>query len=92
MKRPRAVYLTNAECIYAFKNNDIQVPLKVFEEIDKHKKRQDAVGAQARKIIRIWDDLRTAGSLDGGVRIRKGLGIIKSISASGITEEDLPAT
>ena len=86
-----SVYLTNAECIYAFKNNDIHVPLKVFEEIDKHKKRQDAVGAQARKIIRIWDDLRTAGSLDKGVRIRKGLGIIKSISASGIQPEDLPA-
>ena len=85
-----SVYLTNAECIYAFKNNDIHVPLKVFEEIDKHKKRQDAVGAQARKIIRIWDELRAAGSLDKGVRIRKGLGIIKSISAAGITPEDLP--
>ena len=85
-----SVYLTNADCIYAFKNNDIQVPLKVFEEIDKHKKRQDAVGAQARKIIRIWDDLRTGGSLDKGVRIRKGLGLIKSISAAGITPEDLP--
>ena len=85
-----SVYLTNAECIYAFKNNDIHVPLKVFEEIDKHKKRQDAVGAQARKIIRIWDELRTTGSLEKGVRIRKGLGIIKSISASGIQPEDLP--
>jgi PhoH-like ATPase len=85
-----SVYLTNAECIYAFKNHDIHVPLKVFEEIDKHKKRQDAVGAQARKIIRIWDDLRTTGSLDKGVRIRKGLGIVKSISASGILPEDLP--
>ena len=85
-----SVYLTNAECIYAFKNNDIHVPLKVFEEIDKHKKRQDAVGAQARKIIRIWDDLRTGGSLDKGVRIRKGLGIVKSISAAGIAPEDLP--
>jgi PhoH-like ATPase len=85
-----SVYLTNAECIYAFENNDIHVPLKVFEEIDKHKKRQDAVGAQARKIIRIWDDLRAAGSLDKGVCIRKGLGIIKSISASGIKPEDLP--
>ena len=85
-----SVYLTNAECIYAFKNNDIHVPLKVFEEIDKHKKRQDAVGAQARKIIRIWDELRATGSLDKGVRIRKGLGIIKSISAAGITPEDLP--
>ena len=85
-----SVYLTNADCIYAFKNNDIQVPLKVFEEIDKHKKRQDAVGFQARKIIRIWDDLRTGGSLDKGVRIRKGLGIVKSISAAGIAPEDLP--
>ncbi len=85
-----SVYLTNAECIYAFENNDIHVPLKVFEEIDKHKKRQDAVGAQARKIIRIWDELRQGGSLDKGVRIRKGLGIVKSISASGLTPEDLP--
>ena len=85
-----SVYLTNAECIYAFENNDIHVPLKVFEEIDKHKKRQDAVGAQARKIIRIWDELRQGGSLDKGVRIRKGLGVVKSISASGLTPEDLP--
>ncbi len=85
-----SVYLTNAECIYAFENNDIHVPLKVFEEIDKHKKRQDAVVAQARKIIRIWDELRTGGSLDKGVRIRKGLGIVKSISASGIRREHLP--
>ena len=85
-----SVYLTNAECIYAFKNHDIHVPLKVFEEIDKHKKRQDAVGFQARKIIRIWDDLRAVGSLDKGVRIRKGLGMVKSISSAGITDEDLP--
>jgi PhoH-like ATPase len=85
-----SVYLTNADCIYAFKNHDIHVPLKVFEEIDKHKKRQDAVGAQARKIIRIWDELRSTGSLDKGVRIRKGLGVIKSISAAGIMPQDLP--
>ena len=38
-----SVYLTNADCIYAFENNDIHVPLKVFEEIDKHKKRQKFV-------------------------------------------------
>jgi len=85
-----SVYLTNADCIYTFKNNDIHVPLKVFEEIDKHKKRQDTVGAQARKIIRIWDELRSIGSLEKGIRIRKGLGIIKAISASGITQKDLP--
>ncbi len=58
-----SVYLTNADAVYAFKNHDVYVPLKVFEEIDKHKKRQDLVGAQARKIIRIWDELRTRGCL-----------------------------
>ena len=85
-----SVYLTNADCIYAFKNHDICVPLKVFEEIDKHKKRQDVVGLQARKIIRIWDDLRNRGSISKGIRIRKGLGIIKAISATGITQKDFP--
>ena len=85
-----SVYLTNADCVYAFKNNDICVPLKVFEEIDKHKKRQDIVGAQARKIIRIWDGLRNKGSLSKGVRIRKGLGIIKAVGVSGPTRDALP--
>ena len=85
-----SVYLTNADAIYAFKNHDIYVPLKVFEEIDKHKKRQDLVGAQARKIIRIWDELRSKGCLKKGVRIRQGLGIVKSVSAADIDRDDLP--
>jgi PhoH-like ATPase len=85
-----SVYLTNADAVYAFKNHDVYVPLKVFEEIDKHKKRQDLVGAQARKIIRIWDELRTRGCLKKGVRIRKGLGILQSVSAADIDPDDLP--
>ena len=85
-----SVYLTNADAIYAFKNHDIYVPLKVFEEIDKHKKRQDLVGAQARKIIRIWDELRSKGSLKEGVEIRPGLGTVRSVSASDIDRDDLP--
>ena len=35
------VYLTEAESIMSFTNNDILVPLKVLDEIDKHKKRQE---------------------------------------------------
>ena len=85
-----SVYLTNADAIYAFKTHDIYVPLKVFEEIDKHKKRQDLVGAQARKIIRIWDELRDKGSLKEGVLIREGHGLIRSVSASDIDRDDLP--
>ena len=72
-----SVYLTDSSCIRALKNNDIVIPLKVLEEIDKHKKRQDSVGSQARSTIRKLDELRAKGSLSKGVRIEKGLGIIR---------------
>ena len=45
------VLLTDHKSIYGYNNNDIVVPLKVLEEIDKHKKRHDGVGANARGII-----------------------------------------
>ena len=50
------VLLTEANSIFSFKNNDIIIPLKVLEEIDKHKKRQDGVGQNARKSIRILEE------------------------------------
>ena len=70
------VYLTDFNSIHSFKNNNIVVPFKVLEEIDKHKKRQDAVGSNARRTIRIFDELRTRGSLQNGVRLGKGKGIL----------------
>jgi len=71
-----SVYLTDADSINAFKNNDIVIPLKVLEEIDKHKKRQDGVGLHARKTIRTLDELRSKGCLQKGVRLGKGKGIV----------------
>ena len=53
-----SVYLTEHQSIQKFGIHDIIVPLKVLEEIDAHKKRQDAVGANARGIIRTFDGLR----------------------------------
>ena len=70
------VYLTDSSALFAYANNDIVVPFKVLEEIDKHKKRQDGVGANARHTIRSLDELRARGSLRKGVRIEKGKGII----------------
>ncbi len=75
-----SVHLTDAEAIFKFKNHDIFVPLKVLEEIDKHKKRQDNVGVNARRIIRLLDDLRNKGNLQKGVRIGKGKGILRVMS------------
>ncbi len=72
-----SVYLTDSNCINSFGNNDIVIPLKVLEEIDKHKKRQDSVGSQARSIIRNLDSLRDKGSLSKGVRIDKGMGMVR---------------
>ena len=72
-----SVYLTDSGCIDSFGNNDIVIPLKVLEEIDKHKKRQDSVGSQARSIIRKLDFFRDKGSLSKGVRMEKGLGIVR---------------
>ena len=77
-----SVYLTDAAAIYKFDNHDIFVPLKVLEEVDKHKKRQDAVGINARQIIRTLDELRERGDLNKGVRIGKGKGILKVMSYS----------
>ena len=72
-----SAYLTDSQCIYKYGNNDIVVPLKVLEEIDKHKKRQDSVGINARGIIRTLDALREKGNLHRGVRLAKGQGIVR---------------
>jgi len=72
-----SVCLSDSNCIFDYDNNDVIIPLKVLEEIDGHKKRQDAVGAQARSVIRLFDELREKGSLQKGVRLGKGKGILK---------------
>ena len=73
-----SVCLSDSDAIEKFANNDIIIPMKVLEEIDKHKKRQDVVGTTARRVIRKLDSLRERGSLDKGVRIAKGKGILKT--------------
>ena len=72
-----SVFLSDANCLFKFDNNDIVIPMKVLEEIDKHKKRQDSVGFNARLIIKHLDGLREKGSLNKGVRIDKGKGVAR---------------
>jgi PhoH-like ATPase len=75
-----SVYLSDHRAFYSYGNNDIAIPLIVLEEIDKHKKRPNGVGINARQIIRTLDSLREKGLLHKGVRIDKGKGIAFSIS------------
>jgi len=71
-----SVYLTDSNSIESYGNNDVVVPLKVLDEIDNHKKRQDVVGSQARALIRKLDALRSKGNLSKGVRLGKGQGLL----------------
>lgn len=75
-----SVYLTDFSSLRAFEDNDIVIPFKVLEEIDKHKKRQDAVGSNARNIIRALDELREIGSLHNGVSMGEGFGTVTARS------------
>ena len=68
--------------MFKFGNNDLFIAHKVLEEIDKHKKRQDSVGFHARQIIKALDELREKGSLSKGIRLAKGMGILKVEEAS----------
>ena len=65
------VFLTDSNSISNFENSDVVIPLKVLDEIDNHKKRQDSVCVHARGIIRKLDELRTKGNLFEGVYLNE---------------------
>ena len=75
-----SVCLANANAVYSFGKEDVYIPLKVLEEVDKHKNRQDGVGQNARSFIKILDELRERGSLQEGVRLQKGKGLLRSVA------------
>ena len=85
-----SVCLANGNAVYSFGKDDIYIPLKVLEEVDKHKNRQDGVGQNARMFIKILDELREKGSLQEGVRLQKGKGLLKSVQlVSSLFPQDL---
>ncbi len=85
-----SVFLSDFNSVNKFENNDIVIPLKVLEEVDRHKKRQDSVGSNARNFIRILDSLRERGSLQKGVRLSKGKGIVKVVTYDSVSEKVPP--
>ena len=86
-----SVCLSDSDAIFKFENHDLFLPLKVLEEIDNHKKRQDSVGLNARNIIRNLDELRSKGSLEKGVRLGKGKGVLRVMSYASLKDSDFPS-
>jgi len=66
------VLVESAEALFHFEDNDIVLPFKVIEELDKLKTRQGTVGQEARKTIRYLDELRESGVLTEGVKLNHG--------------------
>ena len=61
------VLLHSSQCLNAFQDNNIAIPMAVIEELDKFKKSHDELGRHARRVIRSLDSLRICGKLSEGV-------------------------
>ncbi|GAE88740.1 ATPase [Acetivibrio straminisolvens JCM 21531] len=66
------VLLQTPFALYSFGDNNVVIPEVVLEELDKFKKDNTELGANARHAARILDDLRAKGKLNEGVRLENG--------------------
>ena len=70
------VLLHDVNCLHAFEDNDIIIPMAVIEELDSFKNEGDTRGKNARMVSRTLDEMRQKGRLNEGVKLPKG-GILK---------------
>jgi len=70
------VLLQTPFALYSFGDNIIVIPEIVLEELDRFKKENSELGANARHTARIIDGLRTKGNLNEGVELDNG-GILR---------------
>lgn len=66
------VLLHNPDCLFAFEDNEVVLPIEVIEELDRFKRQGDEKGRNARQVIRSLDRLREAGRLGDGVALQNG--------------------
>ena len=66
------VLLHDPTAIYHFLENDVVIPLRVLEEIDRFKKDGSELGRNARYVSRTLDGLRKKGKLSDGVKLDNG--------------------
>lgn len=74
--------MTDPQSIHSFGDNDVIIPLVVFEELDKHKLRFDETGRNARKLSRMFDEFRVQANLFQGIQLSGGT-ILKVSSLQG---------
>ncbi len=66
------VLIHDVNCLHAFEDNDIIIPMAVIEELDSFKNESDTRGKNARMVSRTLDEMRAEGRLNEGVKLPKG--------------------
>jgi PhoH-like ATPase len=78
------VLLYDWKSLYAFTGATIVIPLVVLEELDKFKAESTERGRNARRVIRVLDELRGKGSLSEGVIVatQDGQSLLRVVQSS----------
>jgi PhoH-like ATPase len=76
-----SVILYDHNAIYNFEDNDVAIPITVFEELDNFKKGNDTINFEAREFIRSIDKLAIKNTLNNWISINKSKGKFKVIMA-----------
>jgi len=74
-----SVLLYDPSALTGFADNEVVLPFKVIEELDKFKKGSDEIGQNARQIIRFLDRLRAKGRLVDGVPVEETGGSVRVV-------------
>ena len=73
------VLLHDPSALTAFGDNEVVLPFRVIEELDKFKKGSDDTSRHARQVIRFLDRLRAAGRLTEGVPVKETGGTVRIV-------------
>ena len=74
-----SVILYDHNAIYNFEDNDVAIPITVFEELDNFKKGNDTINFEAREFIRNIDKIASKSTLNDWIPINKSKGKFKVI-------------
>lgn len=66
------VLLYEPDCIFAYPDAHVVIPISVIEEIDHFKREFNEVGRNARLVSQILDRIRMDGSLTDGIQLENG--------------------
>ncbi len=77
------VILHDARCLQSFRDNDIAIPITVLEELDRFKRGNQDINAQAREFLRRLDGITGDVLAPTGAPLGPGLGRVQVILGSG---------